>query len=122
MDIAIDPKALQTIVSDAIFKSLDEKKRDTLIQAALQHLMTPAKAAGGWGSREGSTPLEQAFQVACAQAAQKIVTEELQKPEQREKIAAIIHKAFDKAFLSEDGKIVDELAKSLVNAVTFRRD
>lgn len=75
MDIKIDPEQIQGLVEKAILDSIDQSARDTIVAAAIKHLMTPEKPAYGAGPAQ--SPLEKAFEGAIHFAARSIVEEQI---------------------------------------------
>lgn len=80
MEIKLDAEAVAGIASAAIFDSLSQESRDSVIKQALQHLLTPEENRGRFGP--GETPLQQAFNQAVQAAAYRIVREKIENDQQ----------------------------------------
>ena len=75
-DIKLDDAAMKDIVSAAIMQTMTAENRDTLIRAAITNLISPV-SRGNYGS-QNTSPLQDAFNYAVRNVAEKLVTEMLQ--------------------------------------------
>src|SRR6266446_10736215 len=75
MDVKLDTADMREIISEALLRAIDEKKRDELILAALRYLTTPQKPYGNGPMREA--PLAEVFQYAVRNLAQECATKML---------------------------------------------
>lgn len=75
MEIKLDAETAASIASAAIFDSMSQDARDTVLKQAVQALLTPDK---GSYSSPGKTPLQKAFEQAIEAAAFKAVREKIE--------------------------------------------
>jgi hypothetical protein len=61
IDLNLKAGDLQEIVSAAILKSLDEEKRNALIEGAIKYLLTPGENRSAYSSRPTPSPLQEAY-------------------------------------------------------------
>ncbi len=113
-------EALTALVTEAIFNSLAQEKRDELVKQALQGLIEPQQR-GTYGDRKSR--LEEAFEQATFQTAQAIVREHLAKDATwRAKIKSLVDEAFVKV-LEDDTRrteLVCNMADAIQKAFTVR--
>lgn len=76
MEIKFDAEIVTGVATAAIFDSMSQEVRDSVIKQALQYLLTPEKNRNGYGV--GETPLQTAFNSAIQQAAFKVVKEKIE--------------------------------------------
>lgn len=114
MDLKIPEEQFRTIVSDALLKTISKDTRDTLIQGAIQHLMTPPSGATKYGPTPKS-PLTEAFEHAVMKMTQELIREELANNQSlRSSIKTLISDTFDRMLDIEAdpekyGKLCDRL-------------
>lgn len=75
MEIKLDGAAVAEIASTAIFQSMTEEARETVLKQAVQSLLTPEKNHRMSGF--GKSPLQQAFEQAIQAAAFKAVHDQI---------------------------------------------
>lgn len=75
MEIKMDADSLAAIASAAIFDSMAQDQRDSVIKQAIQHLLTPEENRGRYGP--GTTPLQKAFDQSIETAAYRVVQEKI---------------------------------------------
>lgn len=120
MRLDINDEQLKSIVSEAIFASLTEEARGTMIKGALAHLLTPEKT-GNYGA-VGLTPIQQAFNRAIETVANVVVREELAKNEAvRDAINAMTTEAIRAFMGAEKDKMVQRMAGAIARAITDDR-
>lgn len=121
MNINIDPKDLESLVSEAILRSLDQEKRDILIKDAIQHLIAPQR--NGYGQGQGSSPLQQAFREAVAVVARQECEKALAgDPEVASKIRGLITEAIARVLSSDRREqVVSDMAMNLTSWMTRDR-
>ena len=116
MDLKLDPEAVQSIASAAIFDHLDQEARDSIIKQAVQHLLTPEKDRNSYGV--GKTPLQRAFDQAISQAAHKVVREQIENdPAVQEKILEMLGPLLNSAMEAEAKELDTTLADKIGSAL-----
>lgn len=73
MDVKIDTEAMTAVVSRAILEGISTEQRDLLLEQAVTALVTPAKT-NSW-DRTGTTPLQNAFNLAAQTVVNKVAFE-----------------------------------------------
>lgn len=118
MEIKLDAEAASSIAAAAIFDSLSQDARDSVIKQAVQHLLTPTKDSrpGYYGS--GKTPLQTAFDQALTNAAYKAVEEKVKNdPEIHAHIQELLGPLLNKTLEAEaehfDTSLADKLGGAL---------
>jgi len=96
------------IMVTAMMQALDQGKRDELIKEAIKHIIEKPK--DNYGTPR-SSPLELAFHYAVDQAAKEIVSEEIKRPEVRDRIQEAVRVALTK-FLDTE-KLGEAMANNL---------
>lgn len=121
MDIKLDEEQLRTVVSGAIFKTLDEQQKDLLIQGAIQHLLTVPPSTNSYDRRK--SPLMEAFNYAVNNVAKTVAVEMVTKDEKvKSTITDLVHKAMDNLLDPErNSKVVDSITDAIVKGMTGDR-
>ncbi len=121
LKVSLPEAQVQEVVSAAVLKLFNEEQRDTLMQHAIRHLLTPPENRGGYG--RPPTPLEDAFNTAVSQATRQWFVERLtgdaDTPEKK-----MLHDALtqvvERMFTGEDGvNVIDVLTEGV--SASFRR-
>jgi hypothetical protein len=117
MDIKIDEAQMQSIVADAIFKTLNEDSRNTLIQQAIAYLIkVPEKTR--YNDPEPKSPLQQAFHNALFTAANVLIRQQMDSdPAIKEKILGLLTEAMAHAFETSREATVHRVSSALVSAL-----
>lgn len=116
MEIKMDPEMLKDVVSAAILKSLDDTKRDALIESAIKYLLTPQ---GGGVYSKSESPLQRAFNTAVHQVAIQIAKDTFEKDESvKTKIQALLTEAFSKVMGENREKTVSTIADAIVKGLS----
>ncbi len=118
MQLDLKDEDLRKLVSEAILRSLDEKKREAMISEAIKVLLTADTSRYS----SGRSPLQDAFNSAVRIFAEEEVRKSLQSdPAVSEKIKGLIADAWTK-FL--DGEKRDELVSEIAEKIarSFTRD
>jgi len=111
LEVSLTDEQLKGAVSEAVMTALSEADRRTLIQNALNHLLTPAKPQ--YGSR-ATTPLQDAFDDAISRVARKLCEERISAdPEIAAQVNALIGDMVKKAF--GDDSVRDKIVGGLVS-------
>lgn len=111
--ITLDEEVVHKAVAKALVDNLGEDGQRTLVEAALQYLITPQKATTY--SREEPSVLQNAFNRAVGSAAQKLVDEIVAENEEfKAKIRVQVGEAFIKM---ESTNFTDYLGTALSDAL-----
>lgn len=119
MDLKLDPEAVQSIASAAIFEHLGQEARDSIVKQAVEHLLTPEKSRSGYGYGAGETPIQKAFDQAITAVAYKVVKEQIENdPAVQERILEILGPLLVSATEAEakegfDAMLADRLGSAL---------
>jgi hypothetical protein len=105
-------ETLNALVTEAMFRALDEKKREELIKAALEALIKPVQQ-GGCGSRM-TTPIQDAFERAIREVAHNIVCEMCKTDEAQDAIREVV---FEKMLTDKD-RLASEMTSAMIAAIT----
>jgi len=112
-----DDTAMKALVVEAMFKSLDEGKREALIKGAIAALITPTNKGHGYYGPNKS-PLEDAFNDAIQQVARELVFETVRAEGPiRDRLKALCAAALEKLVLTDEGQLATELATAIVRAI-----
>lgn len=108
-----DDEALKRLISEAIFQSLEEGKREKLIKEAISYLLRPA------GDRAGNeSPIEGAFRRACIAVTEKIAEETVAKDEDfQAKVKGLLVEAVERFNGQAREKLTQRLAEAIGRAV-----
>lgn len=116
MEIKINSEAAASIASAAIFDSLSQEARESVIQQAIQYLLTPEKDRNRYS--HGKTPLQTAFEQALTVAAHKAVAERVESdPEIKAEIDKLLGPLTVQAIKASSENYRDELAEHVGVAV-----
>lgn len=116
MDIKIDTPQMRELLAQAVFASLDEVKRDVLIKSAIQHLVTQ-----NTDRYDRTSPIENAFNYAVRDVAQKIAAEMLTNDSSvQEKIRALLNEAMVRLTETNREKTVEKLADAIAAGMAYR--
>lgn len=121
IQVKLEDAKIREAVSEAVLRSLDEGSRNSLIEAAIAHLLTPASD----GYRKGTSPLQVLFN----QAIESVASSELEKVMAAEdsmlrmRLRALHEEAARRVFDDMDArqKIVDKVANGIRCAITGER-
>jgi len=115
--IDLDQNMLQDVVSAAIMQSLDETKRNTMIQGAIKHLLNPEQ--GSYGRRE--SPIEQAFRLAIHSVAERVARDMLENDQRvSDGIKMLLSEALDNLLVTNRDKTVEKLADAIAAGMAYR--
>lgn len=109
--------SLDALVKEAMFKSLDQAKRDELVKKALASLLLGREAEYGYGT---TSDLQQAFSLAVREQARIAVKEHIEGDEKiKAAIKTLIHDALDKALMGDlRSKLVTKVAEAVVTVLS----
>ena len=106
-------ETLNALVTEAMFRALDEKKREELIKTALATLITPRTQ--GYG-QQTTTPIQDAFDMAIHAVARDIVAKMIKTDEAQDAIRKIASAAFEKMLIDKE-RLATEMANAMVQAI-----
>lgn len=116
-----DDSAMKVLVIEAMYKSIDEQKREALIKGAIETLLT-AKA-DAYGYRKSSSPLQDAFDQAIQQVARELVIETVRAEGPiRERIKALCGEALGRLLLADDSTLATEIAGAIARSIKQARE
>jgi len=112
-----DDTAMKARVIEAMYKSLDDQKREHLIKNAIAALLEEKPSGHGvYGAR--TSPLRDAFNDAIQQVAREVVFEQVRAPGPiRERIEKLCGDALGKLVLADDSLLATEFATALVRTL-----
>lgn len=118
MRLELDEAAMKGLVSEAIFQSLDEQKREALIRSALEALLLPN--AEGYG--RGKSPLQAAFEQALYRKANEIAADALSnRPEITKAVDDLVMDALRKFMGEKRDEMIEQIADGIRKAITGDR-
>jgi hypothetical protein len=121
LKVSLPEAQVQEVVSAAVLKLFNEEQRDTLMQHAIRHLLTPEDRGRGYG--RGRTPLEEAFDTAVNQATRQWFVERLTGDEdtpEKKMLHDALSQVVERMFTGEDGaNVIDVLTEGV--GASFRR-
>ena len=117
MDIKIPEAQMQDIVASAIFQTIDENARATLIQDAIRYLISKPEKKSYYDA-DPKSPLQFAFENAIGVAANKLIREQIEaNPEIQQKILDLLKEALTKVFETNRTATVERIATALGSAL-----
>ena len=116
MEIKLDADAVAGIASAAIFDSLSQEARESMIKQAIEFLLTPERDRNRFS--HGKTPLQVAFDTAIHQACMKVVQEHVAddpviKAHILELLGPLITPALKTTAANYDSRLSDALGSAL---------
>ncbi len=116
MNIELDD-TMKAAVAKVIFESLTEEKRDELLQNAIQGLLTTPPREG-FGDKQRNSPLADMFKYSVEAVARDLVKEKVEgDPKLKTELEKMYAEAFQKVFVDEREKVVENLAKAIGTAL-----
>jgi hypothetical protein len=119
MDLKIDPETMRQLVQKAVLDTMTPEAKDALLVKAIGSLFqADPSSIGVYGSKKTS-PLEDLFAQQATLVARDVVRVELEKPENRQRIADMVVAAWQKMMGDSDRyeKAVDRMADALTAAM-----
>ena len=112
MKLELDEAQLKSIVSEAILKLFDDKKRDAIVAEAVSYLLTP-KRVDSYTSKT-QTPLQEAFEGAMHGVAWSVVKDLLANDDEiRLQLRTIASAAMTRALAKDE--LVEKMADSFAS-------
>lgn len=111
--IEISDEQLRTAGAEAFLANMTPEQKEGLVKGAIEHLLAPEFSPARWST------MQNIFNYALRDAAQKLCEEELAKPERRAQLSSLVLTAVDKVFADQDAvkKTAEVLAKHLGEAM-----
>jgi hypothetical protein len=115
VNIALDADMMSKLFQQAVLESLTPVKREEIIAQAIKKLFEPDNSSYG----RKTSPLEDIFQQASQAVARQVVAAELEKPENKAAIQAMVVEAFQKMITdtARREKAVERMADALTAAL-----
>lgn len=114
--LKLEPDQVAQIAAAAIVQAMDQNSRERVIQQAVAYLLKPTEGSYG---RAGLSPIQQAFNSAVQQAAQKIIADQINNdPEVQAKIKGLMADVMTKVFEDDREALVINLAAAFGRFIT----
>lgn len=113
----MENEALKAIVVEALFKGIEEKKREELVKAALTSLLE--EKSSNWGPRKSD--LQRAFDEAIYSLARETVRDYVQKDERwNSELKKVIEAALNRVLANDSGRetLIGQIANAIQIALT----
>lgn len=102
MNLALNEEQMRAIVTKAILEGLGDEQKALIIQQAVEHMMgQPEENRGYPYNQDKRNRLQRAFDGAVEQALTVVAREEMAKPENRDRLRAIIGPLLEKVLTEE---------------------
>jgi hypothetical protein len=113
LNLSLDD-TLKALVVKAVFDSVPQAKREELLKAAIEKLLTPERDA--YSKRE-KTPLQELFEQAVYGHAREVVSKMLaDDPKFKEQLEGVFRDACKKVFEEQREVTVTNMASAITNA------
>lgn len=121
LKITLEEEQVKEVVSAAVLKLFSEEKRDTLMKAAVAHLLTPTKGNNYNYGQGAASPLEDAFLGAVNTATRQWFHERLTSPDEDTPEKKMLHDALSEVVVrmfTGDNRdtVIDTLTEGVVEA------
>ncbi|OHD22122.1 MAG: hypothetical protein A2Y38_10240 [Spirochaetes bacterium GWB1_59_5] len=117
-DLHLTEEQLKKVVEGAVFGSIDPARRDELVKAGIQHIMTPV-SAGSYSSKK-SSPLEDAFGYALSKLCNEVAYSVLDTPEIREQLKVLIAEAYEKMMGGSREDVLKRMVDNMSTALSSK--
>jgi hypothetical protein len=116
--VNLDSELLGQMIGSAVMQSITTEQRDTLIKAAVLHLLTPEKSSNSYSSTPTASPMQKAFNQAVELFATKFVRESLEHDDQfAATLKALLEEAVTKATTGPNREaVVEKMASAIASA------
>jgi BMFP domain-containing protein YqiC len=116
VDLKIDTPQLRELLAEAVMASMDQVKREALIQGAVQHLLAKSN-----DSYNRTSPIEQAFQYAVRDVATKLANDMLTNDKEVEaKLRGLVNEALERLMTTNREATVTKLADAIAAGMAYR--
>ena len=121
--ITINDETMQAIASRAILEGIGEEQKLSLVEQAIQYLIT-TPATDRYSTVKPPTPLQEAFNAGVQRASRAVVDELLKEEEISAAIEAGIRKALVDDLAGNDGWLRDTIVEAISSKVgdVFRKE
>lgn len=120
MNIDLSDEQMQAIVSGAILQAMTTEARDTVMKAAIAHLLAPTEKTG-YSTRPGKSPLQAAFESAVELYAARAARDWIEGNEDaRAQIQSIFVAAYEKMIVDYKPDLIDKIAGQMAQALSDR--
>lgn len=117
MEIKLDDNAIRQAVNEAILRSLDDAKRETLIGAAIKTLLDAPIKNNSYGERS-MAPIQRIFEEEVYQFARKSIQQKLDFDGAfKARLAKIMSDALDKAFSEDNSELLNNITKLMTESL-----
>lgn len=122
MDLRVDEAGMKAVIAKAILDTLTPEAREQLITNAIKETLTVPQSSGGYGRKERS-PLQQAFDSAVYDAANRFAAQTLTNdPAFNEQLKGLFADVANKLFASETREeLVSAIASTIRSALAKDR-
>jgi len=119
MKLELEDPQLKALISEAIFASLTQEKKDALISTAIASLMAPAE---GYAGSPKTTVLQREFNDAIRCIARDLLTKEIEgNSEIKQKINGMISEAVTLMTETNRESIVAKVSEAIYRGLTQER-
>ncbi len=121
MQIDLSDEQLQAIVSGAVLQAMGTEARDTIMKAAIAHLLAPEEQKGGYYRDKPKSPLQRAFESAVELYATRSAREWLEgNPEAQAQIQEVYVAAYQKMIADYKPSLIEKIADRMASALVDR--
>jgi hypothetical protein len=119
VEVKLDDEGMKVLLTKAILDSISEEKRDELIKSSIRGMFEPVvtRRPGSFGTDTSPSWIETQLQYAAQAVARQILDSEMSKPENQERIRAVVVEAFDRLFSAPGAErrkaLVEKLSESI---------
>ncbi len=107
LNIELKPEDVQKALQEVLIQQLQPEARDRLVSTAIAKLLE-----GNWNT---PSELQRTMNYAVQRVAGELIGAELEKPENRERIRALVAEAWEKAFADDKREaLVEQITKTIV--------
>jgi len=112
--LTVSADQVRGFIQEALVKALSPTERDRLVTEAITQLMK--------GSWQSPSDLQRVFSDAVTAVARSLAMEEMNKPENVEKLRALVAEAWDRRIIGKDReKLVEKVGAAIAHGI-FGRD
>ncbi len=97
MNLTLNEEQMRAVVTKAILEGLGDEQKTLILQQAVEHLMGAPEKSGYSYKQDNRNRLQIAFDNAAERALEQIAREEMAKPENVEKLRALVGPCLEQA-------------------------